>query len=276
MRDDMRDDISEPTAGVAVRTWAPGVPVLLVHGSLATGSEEWAAQEPLAEAGYRLLVPDRRGYGRSPSLPGEDFERDADDLVDLLDSIGTIGDAPGAHLVGHSYGGLGALLAAARRPAATRSLALLEPPAFSLAQDDPSARALVTGLRSMWDGGGADDDLEWAVGFLGAVGTDPDTLPPGVLDEIAPLVPVLRHGHPPWDADLPLRELASASFPTLVVSGGHHPGFDAVCDALAAEIGADRLVVEGAGHEIQFTGEPINRALVDLWRRADSGSVPAS
>jgi pimeloyl-ACP methyl ester carboxylesterase len=62
-------------------------------------------------------VPDRRGYGRSPKARGEDFLTDADDIADLL------GD--GAHLVGHSYGGLGVLLAAARLPAATLSLTLL-------------------------------------------------------------------------------------------------------------------------------------------------------
>jgi hypothetical protein len=29
-------------------------------------------------------------------------------------------------------------------------------------------------------------------------------------------------------------------------------------------------VVEGAGHEIQFTGPPINEELLALWRGADS------
>jgi hypothetical protein len=27
-------------------------------------------------------------------------------------------------------------------------------------------------------------------------------------------------------------------------------------------------VIEGAGHEIQFTGAPVNRALLALWRQA--------
>jgi pimeloyl-ACP methyl ester carboxylesterase len=40
------------------------------------------------------------------ATPGEDFLRDADDICDLMGS--------GAHLLGHSYGGLGALRAAAR------------------------------------------------------------------------------------------------------------------------------------------------------------------
>ena len=118
-----------------VESWGRGTPVVLVHGSLATGPDEWQAQRPLADEGFRLVVFDRRGYGRSPAADGEDFLRDADDIAELM------GD--GAHLVGHSYGGLGVLFAAARRPDATRSLTLLEPGAFTLGQRHPAARALV-------------------------------------------------------------------------------------------------------------------------------------
>ncbi len=95
---------------LAIDTFGTGIPVVLVHGSLATGVEEWDAQRPLAEAGSCLLVPDRRGYGQSPPADGEDYLRDGDDIAELL------GD--GAHLVGHSYGCLGAMVAAARRPEA--------------------------------------------------------------------------------------------------------------------------------------------------------------
>jgi len=107
---------------------------VLVHGALATGSEEWQEQRPLADAGYRLLVLDRCGYGSSPPIDGEDFLVDADD-IDVA-----IGD--GAHVVAHSYGGLGAMFAAARRPEAVYSLTLLEPPAFTMTSDD-RARHLV-------------------------------------------------------------------------------------------------------------------------------------
>jgi hypothetical protein len=44
-----------------VDAWGTGTPVVLVHGSLATGVAEWQAQRPLAAEGFRLLVPDRRG-----------------------------------------------------------------------------------------------------------------------------------------------------------------------------------------------------------------------
>jgi hypothetical protein len=56
------------------------------------------------------------------------------------------------------------------------------------------------------------------------------------------------------------------------VCGGHSAGFDAICDDLAERIGASRAVIEGAGHEIQFTGTPLNEVLLALWRAADSSS----
>lgn len=241
-----------------VDSWGAGTTVVLVHGSLATGADEWQAQRPLADEGFRLLVPDRRGCGRSPAARGEDFFRDADDITALM------GD--GAHLVGHSYGGLGVMFAAARRPEATLSLTLLEPAAFTLGQHHPAARALVAGIRRLWDQDLPDED--WVARFLTAVGSDPEALSPELIAAAVPLAPVCRHGRPLRGSELPLDELASATFPKLVVSGGHSEGFEAICDDLAQRIGASRTVVAGAGHEIQFTGRPLNEALLNLWRTA--------
>ena len=249
-----RDPVTH--SDLSVESWGAGTPVVLVHGSLATGAEEWEAQRPLADQGFRLLVPDRRGYGESPALDGEDFLRDSEDIAELM------GD--GAHLVGHSYGGLGVMFAAARRPDATLSLTLLEPAAFGLGQDHTAGRALVDEVRAGWDQDMPDE--EWVVRFLKAVGSDPDEFPPDFLAAAVPLVPVFRRARPTWDADLPLAELAGARFPKLVVSGGHSAGFDAICDDVAERIGASRTIIEGAGHEIQFTGGPLNDALRALWR----------
>lgn len=248
---------------IFVDSWGSGVRVVLMHGSLATGAEEWQAQRRLADEGFRLLVPDRRGYGRSPAIQGEDFLRDADDIVDLM------GD--GAHLVGHSYGGLGVLFAAARRPNATLSLTLLEPAAFTPGQHHPAARTLVADVRRLWNQDLPDED--WVVRFLKVVGSDPDALPRELIAAAVPLASVCRSGRPIWESELPLAELASAAFPKLVVSGGHSAGFEAICDDLAERIGASRTAVEGAGHEIQFTGRPLNEALLALWRTALSGSA---
>jgi hypothetical protein len=61
---------------------------------------------------------------------------------------------------------------------------------------------------------------------------------------------------------VPLAELARAPFPKLVISGAHSHAFEAVCDLLAARIGARRETVAGRGHTIPSVGEAYN-ALVD-------------
>lgn len=249
------DTRPEAVSDLHIEVWGDGTPVVLVHGSLATGADEWSAQRPLADEGFRLIVPDRRGYGQSPAAHGEDYLVDADDLADLMST--------GAHLVGHSYGGLSAIIAAARRPEATLSLTLLEPPVTSIAQDDPAWRALVDDVRQLWD---RDlPDRAWVVRFLESVGSNPAELDADLIDAAVQLVPVFRRGRPLHSAALPLAELASATFPKLVVSGGHHAGFEAMSDELAVRIGASRAVIAGAGHEIQFTGPPLNQALMALW-----------
>ena len=104
------------------------------------------------------------------------------------------------------------------------------------------------------------------IGFLKAVGSDPDEFPPEFLEAALPLVPVVRNARPVWTPDLPLAALAEAPFPKLVVSGGHSAGFDAICDDLAVRIGATRSVAEGAGHEVQFAAPTVNDLLLEHWR----------
>jgi pimeloyl-ACP methyl ester carboxylesterase len=238
-------------------TMGRGDRVVLVHGSLATAQEEWVAQHDLADRGFELVLVDRCGYGDTPGAAGEDYLADAEGVVDLL------GD--GAHLVGHSYGGLVALLAAARRPAAVRSLTVLEPGLPASVTDDPAWHDFVESARAIWQ----DDcsDHNWVVKFLVAVGSDPAEFPPEFFAAALPLVPLLRHGRQFHEAVIPVDELRSARFPKLVVSGGHHAGFTAVCRDLALAIDGDHRVVEGAGHEIQFVGAELNDLLVELWRQ---------
>jgi pimeloyl-ACP methyl ester carboxylesterase len=239
-----------------VEVWGSGTRVVMIHGSLATGADEWQAQRPLADLGFELVIPDRRGYGASPVAAGEDFLVDATDIASLM------GD--GAHLVGHSYGGLGAMYAAADNPAATLSLTLLEPPATSIAIDDPQVRAFDDAVRTLWALDLPDD--EWVARFLEMVGTDPAELPDELLDAAAALVPVFRRGRPYFDARPPVAEIARARYPKLVVSGGYDGAWETLCAHLASAIAAEHVVIEGAGHEIQFTGDPINERLLELWR----------
>ena len=85
-----------------VETVGSGPRVVLVHGSVGSGWSTWWAQRPLAER-FTLVVPDRPGTPPNPPVERVDFEEQAPLVADLL------GD--GAHLVGHSYGGVISLYA---------------------------------------------------------------------------------------------------------------------------------------------------------------------
>ncbi len=87
---------------VYYRDWATGTPVVLIHGWPLSG-DMWDKQSTfLAENGHRVIVHDRRGYGRS-SQPwnGYDYDTLASDLNDLIEQL----DLHDATLVGFSMGG---------------------------------------------------------------------------------------------------------------------------------------------------------------------------
>jgi pimeloyl-ACP methyl ester carboxylesterase len=243
--------------------WGQGPPVLLVHGSVLNGEMTWAQQRPLADR-WNLIVPDRRGYWPNPPAEREEFAVDAGDIAALLGG--------GMHLVGHSYGGVVALLAAASRPDAVRSLTVIEPPAFGLVRGEPVVEEWLGRTIEFWEHGPRDPEA-FLRAFLGAVGSNaalPSPLPPPLLQH-ARLLQVER---PPWEAQIPLAQLREAPFPKFVVSGAHSPVFDAVCDELERELGAERAVISGAGHSVPRTGAPFNERLERFLSEAEAAPPP--
>jgi pimeloyl-ACP methyl ester carboxylesterase len=233
--------------------------VLLVHGSVVNGDVTWTGQRPLSER-FELVIPNRRGFPPGPDVERVDFEEEAVWLERYLE--------PGTHLVGHSYGGVISLFAAARHPELLRSLTVIEPPAFRLACGDPDADAFAAGALRLWEEGPREPEA-FLRGFLAAVDATapPGTISPALLQGARTLL-VERY---PWEAEIPLAALARAPFPKLVVSGAHSAAFDAVCDVLERELPAQRAVLPGAGHSVQRLGEPFNAllgAFVDQAERA--------
>lgn len=245
-------------SGTECEVWGTGERVVLVHGSFATGPTEWEGQRALADRGYQLVVPTRRAYLPDHAGEGEDFLAESQDVAALL------GD--GAHLVGHSYGGLSAMTAAASRPEAVRSLVLAEPPVFSAAPGHPDVARLQGLLERVFAHPGR--DRAFVDEFLRAVGTALEDLPPELVDALTAMAPAVRRGRPAWDARVPADRLAEAPFPILVLSGNHHSAFTAMCDTLARALGAQHRTVEGAGHEMQMVAGEFNAALLALWGRA--------
>src|SRR6202012_151905 len=98
-----------------------GEPVLLLHGWPASAAL-WRAQVPaLTAAGFRVITPDLRGFGRSARPDGKESYQLASavgDVAAVLDAVGV----PSAHVVGHDWGAAVAWLTAMYLPGRVRTL----------------------------------------------------------------------------------------------------------------------------------------------------------
>ena len=102
-----------------------GQVVILVHGAVVGGQAFANWTKPLAEAGYRVIVPDLLGYGYS-ERPDVAYTREFYllQLRELIDELGI--DSP-VHLAGASFGGIVVAEFAAENPGDVASVALMAP-----------------------------------------------------------------------------------------------------------------------------------------------------
>ena len=228
-----------------------------MHGGV--GPEiTWAAQEPLADR-WKLLIPSRRGFPPGAPAERQDWMADAEDLEGLLSH-------ERAHGVGFSYGGVGLAVAAGRHPERLRSLTLIEVPLFELAdEEDPRVRDLVA-LAGAYTGEADDSHAEARAAFeaLAGMGGDLTADQRAELERVRKLARGLR---PPAEAHPDYEAIMRAGLPVLVVSGGHEPGLEILCDAIAERLDAHRERVPGAGHAAQRAAG-FNQVLEDFIGRS--------
>lgn len=119
--------LEEVTLEVAVAGPADGELVILLHG-FPESYFGWRHQiGPLAAAGYRVLAPNQRGYGKSdkPSqVRSYGIDRLAADVRQLIQYSGR----QQAIVVGHDWGAAVAWYLAATEPAVVKQLAILNVP----------------------------------------------------------------------------------------------------------------------------------------------------
>lgn len=252
--------------GVHVEHWGTAGPrVVMVHGgaqgTASAGHRNFHAQQPLAEQGWQLIVPDRPGHGASPD-PGrpDDAEADAVWVAELL------GD--GAHLLGHSFGGLIALAAAARRPDAVRSLTLVEPALHQLGTRAPAVRKLLLKMAmTMILPFRPAAKARRVMGYLGI----PDVFARTEADLTALGRSLGRASFPPkqrmaeW-----LGTVAEHHIPLLLVSAGSNDAFVATGDIVAKQGGGRHEIVPAPHHFPQWSGDAFNALVSDFWTAADA------
>ena len=189
---------------ISYRVSGAGEPVLLVHGA-ATSGADWAFLVRFLRESFTVVTMDRRGRGASGDGGAYAMDREAEDVLAVLEEVGA------ARLVAHSYGALCSILAVQRTDRLER-LVLYEPPIAV-----PPDRLTSLGERV------AAGDLDLALeGFLRSAGAGPEQLE---AIRSSPAWPVLLDAMP----TLP-RELRAASawqhpegpidVPTLLFLGG--------------------------------------------------------
>jgi pimeloyl-ACP methyl ester carboxylesterase len=123
---------------LAIYEAGDGPPVILLHG-FPEIAFSWRHQlAALAGAGYRVVAPDQRGYGRS-SVPDEveayAIDKLAGDVTGLMDALGLAT----ATIVGHDWGALVAWHLALTQPRRIDRLAALNVPLTPRPPVDPIA-----------------------------------------------------------------------------------------------------------------------------------------
>lgn len=268
----MQVDSSGVKLSVDVHGPDKGTPVLLLHGFPDTG-RLWSNQiDPLVDAGFRVIVPDQRGYGQSDKPADVDAYNLvllAADQVAVLDQIGV----EKAHVVGHDWGAAVAWGVASFAPDRVERLAVLSvghPLSFASAgfeQREKSWYMLLfqfEGVAEHWL-----SDNDWANFRVWANHPDAD----GVIAELeknGSLTPGLNwyraNVHPRTLIEPPL-ELPKVTVPTMGVwSTGDialtERQMTGSAEFVAAPWRYERL--EGPGHWMQWEApEQVNRLLLD-------------
>jgi len=228
------------------------------QGGPVGGAEAFKKQKALADRGWQLVLPDRPGHARSPSRGPEDMELDAVWAAELLGAS--------SHLVGHSYGGLVALAAAARRPAAVKSLTLIEAPLFFVAKDDPDVQADRAEQERIV---AADMDPIQRLMAFGAFARIPrEELEPPTREQMIAMGQGLARMRSPggWEGGDAVRIVNGAKIPVLFVTGGWSPRFDAIGRRVAEITGGRHEIVESGHHFPQLNEASFNYVLDSFMR----------
>jgi len=244
--------VTEQTVAFDYAEAGTGTALLLLPGSFGTGTG-WKAVMGYLGDGYRMVTTSLLGYGATPDIR-PDGNASMAQQVDVIDRIiDRIGTSP--HVVGHSYGGLSAIvhaLTGRHRPA---SLLLVEANPLGLlrASGDLEHYGMFESMTRPYFADFARGDAEAArhvIDFYGGAGAF-DSMPPKVRSYIISTTAVNVRD---WSSGTPFEPsketLQSIAVPTTVVRGRNsHPAMRRIAELLQDAIPAAQLfTIEGGSH----------------------------
>ena len=215
-----------------------GPPVLMLHGGGGTIDDPaggWALIARALEDGYRLILTEHRGHGRTGNPAGSmTFVQMADDVAAVLEHLGVTR----AHVAGISDGGVMALDLALRRPGLVWSVVVI---GTNYCVDEATLGA-ATGL----DGDSLERQAPEAAAAFGA--RHDAGKYPGYWKDLIEAIKDNNRTNPSWAAE----DLRKIACPVLLIAGEDDPfaNTDQMM-AMKREIpGAEWLIVNRSGHAV--------------------------
>jgi hypothetical protein len=134
---------------------------------------------------------------------------------------------------------------------------------FSLVPDHPEAQA----FRQQIAAAASREDPFAAIMEFSQIAGIPIALlqPPPSLEQLRAMGEGFQSMRPPdtWDAGDSVALIRDAGVPAFVVTGGWSPGMEAIGDALARGLDAERLVIDAGHHFPQIAGDPRGSEFTD-------------
>lgn len=217
-------DVEEDSGSVFYRESGDGPGVVCLHSN-ASSSVQWRSLMEVLSDRFRVFAPDSLGVGKSPPWPREQ----AVVLRDEVSLLAPIFERAGGQfsIVGHSYGGSVALMAALSFP--VTAMVLYEPTLFALLRESPDQEGfreintVVDDSASFLEAGdrhaAATRFIDYWAG-VGAFAAIPDDRKPAVADSI---VDIEGWRHALCNEPTPIDAFAALDIPILYLLGGRSP-----------------------------------------------------
>lgn len=227
--------------------YGEGKPLVMLHGDL-WNIECFSEQVGPLSKRFRLIMPERRGHGRSPDVKAVwSYPLFANDTGAFMDALGL----QSAHLLGHSGGANIALEVAVARPDLVDALVLVSGDKEIKLTEEQRRRAL---SRTV-------DDFRRRAPFIAE---SVERVTPDGRRRLSQIFEKTKELYADWS--VPPERLAALNARTLIMAGDHDFSPVEECSSLAKMIpGAQLCVVPGADHGLmRRRPELVNAILLDF------------